>query len=173
MDGRWSNNGWLQELPKPMTKLTWDNAALIAPVTALKLGLANEEVIELSNEGRTIKAPVWVTPGHAEDAVMVYLGYGRTRAGNVGSNKGFDAYALRTSEAMTFGSGLTIRRTAEKYRLACTQLHHSMEGRDIVRGATLTNTRVIPSLPIKKKISQSRKKRSTTAPNWMKRSAGA
>jgi Fe-S-cluster-containing dehydrogenase component len=137
IDGRWANNGWLQELAKPLTKLTWDNAALIAPVTALKLGLANEDVVELSYQGRTLKTPVWITPGHAEDSMTVYLGYGRTQAGQVGTGRGFNAYALRTSDAMHFGKGLIIRRTTENYRLACTQLHHSMEGRDIVRGATL------------------------------------
>jgi len=150
-DGRWSNNGWLQELPKPLTKLTWDNAALIAPVTALKLGLANEEVVELTYQGRAIKAPVWITPGHAEDSVTVYLGYGRTQAGQVGSGKGFNAYALRTSDAMQFGSGLTVRRTTERYRLACTQLHHGLEGRDIVRGATLDEYQRDPKFAYKEK----------------------
>jgi molybdopterin-containing oxidoreductase family iron-sulfur binding subunit len=137
LDGRWANNGWLQELPKPLTKLTWDNAALLAPVTALKLGLANEDVVELSSQGRTMKAPVWITPGHAEDSVTVYLGYGRTQAGNVGTGRGVNAYALRTAGAMQIAGGLTVRRTSERRRLACTQLHHSLEGRDIVRGATL------------------------------------
>jgi len=135
-DGRFANNAWLQELPKPMTKLTWDNAALLGPETANKLGLSNEDVIELRYQGRAVNAPVWITPGHAENSVTVYLGYGRTRAGHVGNGKGFNAYALRTSDALSFGSGLQIRRTGERYRLACTQIHHSMEGRDIVRGAS-------------------------------------
>ena len=150
-DGRFANNGWLQELPKPLTKLTWDNAALIAPMTALKLGVSNEDVVELRFQGRTVKAPVWITPGHAEDSVTVYLGYGREKAGKVGDGKGFNAYALRTSDAMGFGSGLEIRRTGDRYRLACTQLHHSLEGRDIVRGASLAEYRSDPKFAYKEK----------------------
>ncbi len=151
LDGRWSNNGWLQELPKPLTKLTWDNAALISPETARRLGVANEEVIELHFQNRKLKAPVWVTPGHADNSVTVYLGYGRSRAGNVGDDKGFNAYALRTSDAMTFGTGLEIIRTGERYKLACTQIHHSMEGRDIVRGASLAEYRTDPKFAYKQK----------------------
>jgi len=150
-DGRFSNNGWLQELSKPLTKLTWDNAALLSPNTAARLGLSSEEVVELRFQGRSVKAPVWITPGHADNSVTIYLGYGRTRAGKVGNGKGFNAYALRTSEAMTFGTGLEIHRTGERYKLACTQVHHSMEGRDIVRGASLDEYRNDPTFAYKEK----------------------
>ncbi|MGH7425859.1 MAG: TAT-variant-translocated molybdopterin oxidoreductase, partial [Candidatus Methylomirabilales bacterium] len=136
-DGRFANNGWLQELPKPLTKLTWDNAALLSPATAERLRLANEEVVELLYRGRVVRAPVWIMPGHADDSVTVHLGYGRTRAGRVGTGAGFNAFALRTSDAPWFGSGLEIRKVGERYPLACTQDHHSMEVRNLVRGGTL------------------------------------
>ena len=136
-DGRFANNGWLQELPKPLTKLTWDNAALLSPATAARLGLRNEEMVELRLQGRTVRAPVWVMPGHADDAVTVTLGYGRWRTGRVGLGLGYNAYALRTSEAFWFGAGLEIRPTGEQYSLATTQHHHSMEGRPLVRAGTL------------------------------------
>jgi molybdopterin-containing oxidoreductase family iron-sulfur binding subunit len=137
-DGRFANNGWLQELPKPLTKLTWDNAALISPATAKRLGLHNEDVVELSHQGRTVRAPIWILPGHADDAVTIHLGYGRWRAGRVGTDAGFNAYALRTSDAMWRGVGMALRATGERYELASTQQHHSMEGRHLIRTATLT-----------------------------------
>jgi MoCo/4Fe-4S cofactor protein with predicted Tat translocation signal len=136
-DGRFANNGWLQELPRPLTKMTWDNAALLAPATAERLGLRNEEVVELRLQGRSVRAPVWILPGHAPDSVTVHLGYGRRRTGRVGKGAGFDAGLIRSSEAPWIGLGLEIAKTGETYLLACTQNHHSMEGRDIVRSAPL------------------------------------
>ncbi len=136
-DGRFANNGWLQELPKPLTKLTWDNAALVSPKMAERLALANDDVIELKHNERTIKAPVWITPGHPDHAVTVNFGYGRTRVGKVGNGTGFNAYALRTSQTPWFGTGLEIRKTGERYPLAVTQTHHSMENRHLVRSGTL------------------------------------
>src|SRR5579864_1976215 len=98
-DGRFANNGWLQELPKPLTMLTWDSVAMVSPKTAERLGgssrisdyLKNEDAVELKYRGRTIVAPVWVMPGHADESVTVFLGYGRTRSGRVGTGAGFDA----------------------------------------------------------------------------------
>src|SRR6266542_7147367 len=92
-DGRFANNGWLQELPKPLSKLTWDNAVYLSPATAIRLGFApanhpqqaNEKVVALTYRGRTLEAPLWVLPGHADDSITVHLGYGRTRGGHVGS----------------------------------------------------------------------------------------
>jgi len=136
-DGRFANNGWLQELPKPLTKLTWDNTALLSPNTAARLGLQNEAVIELRLQGRTVRAPVWIAPGHADEAVTVHLGYGRWRAGRVGTGIGFNAYTLRTSDTLWIGHGLQIRPTGERYPLAATQHHYSMEGRHLVRAGTL------------------------------------
>ncbi len=143
-DGSFANNGWLQELPKPLTKLTWDNAALISPATAERLGLANEEVVDLLSHDRSIRAPIWIVPGHAEDSVTVYLGYGRTRAGRVGNGAGFNAYALRTAAAPWYTSGLEIRKTGLTFPLACTQHHHSMEGRPLVLANTLAEYREHP-----------------------------
>ena len=146
-DGRFCNNGWLQETPKPITKLTWDNAALLSPRLAERLGVQNEDVVELSYEGRTVHAPVWVTPGQAENSVTLHLGYGRTTAGKVGSGQGVNAYALRTSSAMGFGVGLQIKKVPEvKWQLATVQQHHSTEGRDVYRAGTLEEYRKKPSL---------------------------
>ena len=150
-DGRFANNGWLQELPKPLTKLTWDNAALMSAATAQRLHVMNEDVVELRYRDRSVKAPVWVTPGHADDSVTVTLGYGRTQTGKVGENKGFNACALRTSDGLGFGNGLQISPTGAHYKLACTQLHHGMEGRDIVRGASLADYVSDPKFAYKEK----------------------
>jgi MoCo/4Fe-4S cofactor protein with predicted Tat translocation signal len=156
-DGRFANNGWLQELPRPITRLTWDNAALISPATAERLGLAYKinwrggehggvtaDVVELQFQGRTVRSPVWIMPGHAEDCVTVYLGFGRTRAGNIGNGTGCNAYSIRTSDAPWFGAGLSLRKTGEQYMLANTQLHHNMEGRELVRSASLDEYRKHP-----------------------------
>jgi molybdopterin-containing oxidoreductase family iron-sulfur binding subunit len=134
-DGRFSNNPCLQELPKPHTKLTWDNAAYVSPRMAERLGLENEDLIELEYRGRKVRTPVWVTPGQADGSVAVFFGYGRSRGGRNATGVGYNAYALRTSDAPYFGSGLQIRKLGERYPLACTQNHHSLEGRDIVRSA--------------------------------------
>jgi len=140
-DGRYANLGWLQELPKPVTKLTWDNAALIAPLTAQRLGLANSDVVELRYRGRTVKAPVWTMPGQPEDTVTVHLGYGRTRGGRVADGAGFDASAIRTSDAPWWGSGLDVQRTGETRLLACGQDHwsidHEATERHVLRSVTL------------------------------------
>jgi MoCo/4Fe-4S cofactor protein with predicted Tat translocation signal len=144
-DGRFANNGWLQELPRPLSKLTWDNAALLSPRTAQSLGISIEstslgsytDVVELTYRGRKAKAPAWIVPGHPDGTVTVHLGYGRTRAGRVGTGVGFNAYALRTSDAPWFGGGLEVKKTGERYLLACTQDHWSMEGRNPVRAGTL------------------------------------
>jgi molybdopterin-containing oxidoreductase family iron-sulfur binding subunit len=138
-DGRFANNGWLQELPKPLSKLTWDNAALMSPAMAERLGLRNEDEVELRYQGQLVKAPVWLLPGHADGAVTLHLGYGRWRAGRAGTGAGFNANRLRTSRAPWFGTGLEIRRTGKRYTLATTQHHHDMEGRHLVREATLAH----------------------------------
>jgi molybdopterin-containing oxidoreductase family iron-sulfur binding subunit len=136
-DGRFANNGWLQELPKPITKLTWENAALISPAVAEELGLANGDVVKLEYHDHSLRAPVWVVPGQAPGSVTVHLGYGRRRGGSLADGVGFDAYRLRTADALHFASGLRLRPTGERRTLACTQDHHSMEGRPLVRTAAL------------------------------------
>jgi molybdopterin-containing oxidoreductase family iron-sulfur binding subunit len=145
-DGRFANNAWLQELPKPLSKLTWDNAALIGPNLAHRLGLANEDQVELRYRGAVVLAPVWIVPGQPEATVTVTLGYGRSRAGRIGNGAGFNAYLLRHSDEPWFGHGLQVRKTGERLRLAVTQHHFSMEGRRPVRATTLAQLRRDPAL---------------------------
>ena len=132
-DGRFANNGWLQEMPDPITRLSWENAALMSLATARRLGVEKEDVVELAFKGRKIEAAAWVEPGLPDDVVVLPLGYGRRRAGKLGTGMGFDAYALRSSDAMWGGPGLEIRRVGRKHELACTQLHQAMNGREVVR----------------------------------------
>ena len=143
-DGRFANNGWLQELPKPLTKLTWDNAALISPAAAERLGVQSGDVVELTFAGRRLNAPVWILPGQADGTVTLHLGYGRTQAGRVGTGIGVNAYLLRTAAAPWCGSGLTLKKTGERFRLASTQGHQTMEGRNLVRMATAEEFRKHP-----------------------------
>jgi molybdopterin-containing oxidoreductase family iron-sulfur binding subunit len=149
LDGRFANNGWLQELPKPITKLTWDNAVITSPATAEKLratgrisaqggehGQITSEVVELTRGDRRVRGAVFAVPGHPDDCVTVHLGYGRQRAGHVGSGTGFDGYALRTADAIWSAASVDIVATGDTYPLACTQYHHLMEGRGMVRAVT-------------------------------------
>jgi molybdopterin-containing oxidoreductase family iron-sulfur binding subunit len=133
LDGRYANNGWLQELPKPLSKLTWDNAAYVSYNTAQDYQLKNEDVIEIALDGRTARMPVWVMPGTADGVIGVHFGYGRTKAGRVGSNIGHNPFAIRTSAAPWFAAGASIVRTGETHVLASTQSHFAMEGRNPVR----------------------------------------
>jgi MoCo/4Fe-4S cofactor protein with predicted Tat translocation signal len=136
-DGRFANNGWLQETPKPMTQVCWDNPVLMSVATAKKLKLRSEDQVELELNGRKAKGAIWLTPGHPDDAVTVSLGYGRENAGRVGSGIGFSAFALRASNALWYAGGLNLRATGEHFGLASPQGHQAMEGRAIVRAATL------------------------------------
>ncbi len=150
-DGAFANNGWLQELPKPLTKLTWENAALISPRLAARLGIAvastptgaTTDLLELRYAGRTLKVPAWIMPGHPEDSVTLHLGYGRRRAGRVGTGLGANAYTLRGSDAMWFGAGLQVAKTGERVVLACAQDHWTIDHetqttkRHLVRSADL------------------------------------
>jgi MoCo/4Fe-4S cofactor protein with predicted Tat translocation signal len=149
-DGQFSNNGWLQELPKPMTKLTWDNAILIGPKMAQRLNIATEDVVELELNGKKVTGPVWIQAGHPDNSVTVTLGYGRTRAGRVGTAQGFNAYALRTTAAPWTASGVKITKTGDTYKLASTQGYQSMDTPDgahrpLVRETTLEEYRKEPN----------------------------
>ena len=135
-DGRFANNAWLQELPKPLTKLTWDNAALISPATAARFALLSGDVVDLRHGDRTIRIPVWLAPGQAPDTLTLHLGYGRTRAGRAGTGTGFNVNPLRTMAAMDTLTGVQLVKTGETYELASTQDHWSLEGRNLVRVAT-------------------------------------
>ena len=130
-DGRYANNGWMQELPEPVTKMTWDNAVLMSRKTARELGVANGDMVEISLTGRTVKGPIWTQPGMADYTLGLALGYGRERVGRVGAGVGFNAYKIFSGSYIA--SGATIKKTGETYVLACTQDHWSMEGRPAVR----------------------------------------
>ncbi len=149
-DGQFSNNGWLQELPKPMSKLTWDNAIQIGPKMAQRLNIATEDVVELELNGKKVTGPVWIQAGHPDNSVTVTLGYGRTRAGRVGTAQGFNAYALRTTAAPWIASGVKIRKTGDTYKLASTQGMQSMDTPDgghrpLVRETTLEEYKKEPT----------------------------
>ncbi len=154
-DGRHNNNGWLQELPDPITKLTWDNAVLISPATAKELGVFTERSrqnqkffnsrVEVTLNGRKISGPVWVQPGMADHTIGLALGYGREKTGRVGAGAGFNAYKLRAADNMHYASGASVKNTGDKsYELATTQSHWSMEGRPVVREANLEQYRKDP-----------------------------
>jgi len=134
-DGRFANNGWLQELPKPMSKLTWDNPLLMGPKFAdeHKPPLKNGDMVRVSLNGKSIDLPLWIQAGHADHSVTVFLGYGRQRAGRVGNEQGFDVYSLRSSAEPWFTSGVQIERIAGHYILASTQGYQTMDTGDTER----------------------------------------
>jgi Fe-S-cluster-containing dehydrogenase component len=157
-DGRYANNGWLQELPKPVTKLTWDNAAMMSPNTAwnneLKQVVAARggehgqvvtPVIDIALSNSKVSAAAWILPGQADNVIVLPLGYGRKSAGFTGSNKGFNAYAVRSSEALWTAYGAKITKTGEQYSMACTQYHFNMEGRKILSAGTLEDYKKNPA----------------------------
>jgi MoCo/4Fe-4S cofactor protein with predicted Tat translocation signal len=161
-DGRFANNGWLQELPKPVTKLTWDNAALVSPKTAEKLGLTHDvawrggehgkiysNVVDISLSNSKVTAAAWILPGQADGVVVLPLGYGRKKAGYTGSNKGFNAYMVRTSDALwrAGAPSSAVKKTGDDYPLACTQYHFNMEGRQILSTGTLEEYDKNPGFP--------------------------
>ncbi len=140
-DGRFSNNGWLQELPDPISKLTWDNAAWISPVSAAKLGVTDGDVVEVSVNGRSLTIPVVRVPGTVDNSLTIALGYGRTKVGRVGIGTGVSAYPLMTTENPYFSTGASVKPTGAKYKLAITQEHGTLEGRgaDLTRQANITD----------------------------------
>lgn len=143
-DGRFANNGWLQEVPKPLTELTWDNPVMIGVAMAKRLGLSNGSVVDLEFQGRKIVGAIWIQPGHPDNALTVFLGYGRQRSGRVGTEVGYDAYPLRISSALHGGPGVSIRDTGRKYKLITGQGLQDMENRDLVREATLEEYKADP-----------------------------
>lgn len=162
-DGRFANNGWLQELPRPLTKITWDNVALVSPNTAKQMGCLPQDheerrhgreavvdTIKLSHRDRTItqEVPVWVLPGQPDGVITIHFGYGRSKAGWVASHYiadpdtplpkgGFNAYEIRYSDSPWTGAGASISKTGNRYVIASTQAHFTMDGRDILRESTI------------------------------------
>lgn len=136
-DGRFANNAWLQELPKPITTLTWDTAALMSRATARRHDLSSQQLVEIEHAGRTLMLPMLIVAGHADNCVTVHLGHGRKAGGQLATGSTFNAFDLRTSESPWIVHGATLHPTSRRYRLARTQSHHRMEGRDLIRRVTL------------------------------------
>ena len=186
-DGRWSNVGWLQELPKPVTNLSWDNAALVSGATLTRLGLEEDDIVELSVGGRKVNAPVIAMPGHPDNSVTVYLGYGRSFAGRVGSGAGFNAYLIRNSWAPFYATG-SIRKLDGKWGVAITKSHfqdhrsktfsgqgngnNSLEAneaineRGIIRYATLEEFKANPGFANEGETRPTTDKSNSLFPNW-------
>ena len=144
-DGRFNNNGWMQELPDPITKMTWENVILMSVKTAKDLGLdiRNDENnriaapwVKLELDGRTVEGPAWWQPGQADNVIALGLGYGREKTGRVGVKSGYNAYKLRTAKNSYCASGAKLTDTGRKHPLSVTQDHGAMEGRPIIREAT-------------------------------------
>jgi molybdopterin-containing oxidoreductase family iron-sulfur binding subunit len=193
-DGRWSNVGWLQELPKPVTNLSWDNAALVSGATLTRLGLEEDDIVELCVGNGKVKAPVIVVPGHPDNSVTVYLGYGREFAGRVGSGAGFNAYLIRPSWAPFYATG-SIRKLEGKWGVAVTKSHfqdhrpklfggqgngnNSLEAdeaineRGIIRYATLAEFKANPGFANEGENHTTTNKSNSLFPNWEYNEANA
>ncbi|MGD0682194.1 MAG: TAT-variant-translocated molybdopterin oxidoreductase [Terracidiphilus sp.] len=185
-DGRWANVGWLQELPKPVTSLSWDNAAIMSGATLTKYGLEEDDIVELSVNGRKVNAPVIVAPGHPDNSVTVHLGYGR-QTGRVAGGAGFNAYLIRTSDAPFYVTG-SMKKVEGKWGVAVTKSHfqdhrpklfggqgngnNSMEAdealgeRGIIRYATLEEYKTDPGFANEGETHPTTDKSVTLFPNW-------
>ena len=152
-DGHYADNPWLLEMARPFTRLTWDNAALIAPATAKRLGLDTEDVLEIMSNGRKLSTPIFVLPGQAPDCITLPLGWGR-RAGGLAVGVGFDAYQLRSLETPWVGAGV-LSKTGETYRLATTQGQDRVTGRDLIREGSLADFQKNPQFLQKKENDES------------------
>jgi MoCo/4Fe-4S cofactor protein with predicted Tat translocation signal len=138
-DGRYANIGWLQEIPKPVTSMSWDNAALMSYATLAKFGLAEQDVVAIESNDNTVMAPVMAVPGHPDGAVTVYLGYARRNGGRVAGGLGFNAYAIRSSGALLFAPGATMKKTGQTYEFAVTKSHYT-DHRSILAGGDGSGT---------------------------------
>ena len=186
-DGRFANVGWLQELPKPVTNLSWDNAALMSGPTMQKAGLNEGDIVEIVVAGRAVKAPVLVLPGQPANTITAYLGHGRERAGRVGSGTGFDAYLVRTSETAWVAAGASLRKMDGTWGFAVTKSHYqdhrsawfggqgngnnSLEGdeaetRGVIRAATLAEYKSNPGFANEGENHPKVEREVTLFPNW-------
>ncbi len=186
-DGRWNNVGWLQELPKPVTSLSWDNAAIMSGATLTKLKLEEDDIVEIAVGNGRVKAPVIVAPGHPDNSVTVYLGYGREFSGRVGSGAGFNAYLIRNSWAPFYTTG-SLRKIEGKWGIAITKSHYqdkrgpellgqgtggnSLEGdealgpRGIIRYATLEEFKANPNFAHEGDTHETPSRDTSLFPNW-------
>jgi len=137
-DGAMSNNAWLQEMPKPQNKMTWDNAVWFSPKSAERYGVTTGDRIEIALRGRKVDGPVWIMPGHADESITVHFGYGRSRAGNIANGIGFNAYSIRNSASPWMDTGVEITRKSSGYKFATTQHTQTMEERDPFRVGTFS-----------------------------------
>ncbi len=144
-DGRFANNGWLQELSDPVTKITWDNTAMISPTAAQSLGVSNSDIVRVAFHGRELEIPVWIQPGQADNTISIALGYGRTGIGRIADGVGANSYLIRASGELFICSEVTISATGTTQLIATTQDHHSMEERPIVREANIEEYREHPN----------------------------
>jgi MoCo/4Fe-4S cofactor protein with predicted Tat translocation signal len=165
-DGRFANNGWLQELPKPFTKLTWDNAALIGPDFAKERQIASGDIIELKTNSASVEIPAFVVPGHPNETITLHLGYGREGAGRVGNGVGFNVYPLRTKATSWFAPIASIQKTGRTYQFATTQHHHLLEGRDLVLAGTLSDVPANHESPAFMHRGEDTNLRDTLLPTW-------
>jgi MoCo/4Fe-4S cofactor protein with predicted Tat translocation signal len=132
-DGRYANVGWLQEIPKPLTHVSWDNVALMSYRTLAKFGFAEQDVVAIESNGNTVMAPVMAVPGHPDGSVTVSLGYARRNGGRVAGGLGFNGYAIRTSNALLFAPGATMKKTGKTYVFAVTSSHYT-DNRSVAAG---------------------------------------
>ncbi len=144
-DGRFANNGWMQELPRPWTKLTWDNAALVSPGSAEKLGVQTGQMLEIEQGGAKIVTPVWVLPGQPDGVVTLTLGFGREKCGIIGQEVGHNVYPLRKSDQPWLLTDASVKKGSGQYKFASTQIHHDLGGKDVVRVGTLEEMRANPN----------------------------
>jgi molybdopterin-containing oxidoreductase family iron-sulfur binding subunit len=144
-DGSFANNSWMAEIPDPMTKLSWDNAAMMSMATARQLKVENGDMLTISANDATLQIPAWILPGHADDSVSVFLGWGRKLAHcRVADGAGFNAYPLRTTGQPWVLSGATVGRGSGTHSLVCTQEHGTMAGRDLIRENTVAGNKQDP-----------------------------
>jgi len=137
LDGRYANNAWLQELPRPISRLTWDNAVIVSPKTAKDLGVSDEDRVAIDYNGHSAWGSVWQVPGQPDGSIALTMGYGRRRVGRAGNGAGFDVYPLRAAASPYFAQGAKVTKLGEKFALAAVQHHFAMEGRNPVHAGTL------------------------------------
>ena len=142
-DGRFASNAWLQETPKPLTKMTWDNVVAISPQLAVERGIANGDELRLEVGGTSVTGPAWIMPGQEPHTIALALGYGRERAGRTGSGLGFNAATLQRLGALWHQTGVTVTRTGAQLTLATTQQHQAMDGFDFVRTVAAGDEKVL------------------------------
>jgi molybdopterin-containing oxidoreductase family iron-sulfur binding subunit len=145
VDGAHANNTWLQEMPDPVTKLVWDNAAIVSPATAKALGVESKDMVKIAVGDRSITAGVWVLPGQADNSIALTLGWGRTSSGRIGNGRGFNVYPIRTTSSLGFAPAQVTKTGGDPYFFAQTQEHSSTEGRPIAHEATLADYKQRPN----------------------------